>query len=150
LQTYQVSLDDIEGTVFDGSYDVARPFGSTSGTQITSFFWANQHHTTYFDEFRISTPADIPGDADTDGDVDADDAQALATHWGSGSELDPATWEEGNFNGDYVVGPADAAILAANWGYPNNEANGATTVPEPSTAVLLLGLTLALMWRRRK
>jgi len=58
--TYQVSLDDIEGTLYDGSYDVARPFYSTTGTQVTSFFWANQSPETYLDEFRISSSIPEP------------------------------------------------------------------------------------------
>jgi len=68
----------------------------------------------------------------------------VAQHWGVGD----ATWAMGDFDGDHVVGPRDAAMLAANWGYVMAEAN--TAVPEPSTLVLLLGLSLGLCLQRRR
>ncbi len=95
---------------------------------------------------------DIPGDADRNGRVDNADAQALALNWGSGTELEPATWEEGNFDGDWVVGPKDAAIMAANWGY-GVETSGSegTPTPEPSVLLLLLaGLASVIAVRRTR
>jgi len=92
---------------------------------------------------------DIPGDADEDGDVDAADAQAVAQNWGSGTSEDPATWAEGNFDGDNVVGPKDAAILAANFGY-TTPTESVASVPEPSALALLLAVVLAVAVRRAR
>ena len=52
-------------------------------------------------------------------------------------------WYMGDFDGDNVVGPADASIVASNWGYGvTSEATAA--VPEPQAfAMIPLGLTLA-------
>jgi len=88
----------------------------------------------------------IPGDADRDHDVDEVDAAMLAAHWGQSGG-----WADGDFDGDGVVGPADAAILAAHW-YPGTGAEQAEppgAVPEPGSIVLLLGLGVALLRRRR-
>ncbi len=91
----------------------------------------------------------IPGDATKDGNVDAADAQRLAEYWGTGTPGEPATWEQGNFDDDYFVGPKDAAILAAHRGYGTGEENG-TALPEPSAIVLLLGaMALLSGWRPR-
>ena len=94
---------------------------------------------TYFD------PAwRIPGDANLDGVVDDRDASILGDNWPKSSG---ATWGMGDFNGDHRVNDADAAILAAHWNERLAEAAG--SVPEPSTAVLLLGaLASVLVWRR--
>ncbi|MBN1589229.1 MAG: PEP-CTERM sorting domain-containing protein [Pirellulales bacterium] len=88
---------------------------------------------------------EIPGDATRDGTVDEDDAIKLAQNWGA-----TGGWDEGDFDGDTIVGPKDAAIMAANWGYvwPGEEASA---VPEPGTLMLLSLLALCgLAMRRRK
>jgi VCBS repeat-containing protein len=92
---------------------------------------------------NVSMPIQVPGDATGDGLVNQADAAVLATHWGHGGE----TWSTGDFNGDGVVGPADASILAANWGASAGEAGG-TSVPEPSSLVLLVLAAVAAVCRR--
>ncbi|HBO44681.1 MAG TPA: hypothetical protein DD670_12265, partial [Planctomycetaceae bacterium] len=54
----------------------------------------------------------------------------------------------GDFDFDGTVGPFDAAILAAHWtgGAPPVEA---TSVPEPSSAVLMLCVLWGLILTRR-
>jgi len=87
----------------------------------------------------------VPGDATCNGVVDEEDLERLAANWGE-SGIDVG-WVEGDFDGDHVVGPADAAILAAHWGHGTSEAN---TVPEPSAVVLLaVGALLGLAFHRR-
>ncbi len=92
---------------------------------------------------------EIPGDATEDGNVNSLDAQRLAMFWGATELEDGYTWwQMGDFNKDLTIGPADAAIMAANWGYGPGEAE-AGAVPEPSTLVLLGSvLALALLKRR--
>jgi T5SS/PEP-CTERM-associated repeat protein len=84
----------------------------------------------------------IPGDANDDGKVNADDAAKLAAYWGitSGAE-----WGDGDFNGDGKVNAADASILAANWGHGMSES---TSVPEPSVLCLLAGALSLFLGRR--
>lgn len=82
----------------------------------------------------------IPGDANFDGKVNATDATTLAEHWQSAG-----SWTDGDFNGDGVVNDIDATIMATNWGY-----GMVATVPEPSTLVLLLGMSLLFVLRRKR
>ncbi|MBN1589316.1 MAG: hypothetical protein JW888_07360 [Pirellulales bacterium] len=92
----------------------------------------------------IASVPRVPGDANNDGEVNQLDAERLAEYWGQGD----ATWAMGDFDGDHTVGPRDASIMAANWHYVSPPAG--TAVPEPSAIVLLLGLTLGLLPRRRR
>ena len=93
----------------------------------------------------------VPGDANNDGRVDADDAKAMADNWGKSGN---ATWANGDFNGDLKVDAQDAAILAANWGYVAGAAaeSNSTAVPEPGTAAMLVTLLagVAMRFRRRR
>ena len=121
----------------------------------------NEYGNGIFDDFRIYDVALeswqveelynlgnplIPGDTNHDNIVDADDAEVLSNNWGSsvsGGGVD------GDFNGDGVVNAKDASILAANWG-DHNESNAPTSVPEPTTLILLLSAALFVLPRRRK
>ncbi|MBN1588922.1 MAG: PEP-CTERM sorting domain-containing protein [Pirellulales bacterium] len=89
---------------------------------------------------------EIPGDTNHDGRVDSVDAQKVAMNWGA-----PTTngADDGDFDGDEIVGPRDAAIMAANWHY--GVPAESTAVPEPSTLMALLGMaTAALLLGRRR
>jgi len=90
-------------------------------------------------------PAPMPGDANRDGVVDANDAAKLAEHW-----LDTDVgWSDGDFNSDGIVDATDAAIMSANWQAVGSQPPVA--VPEPHNLALLLGLFIAglLNGRRR-
>jgi hypothetical protein len=86
-------------------------------------------------------PEPIPGDADEDGRVEADDAATLATHWGQNG-----MWSDGDFNADGIIDAADASILAANWGHGTSESG---PVPEPTTAALSAAAMVLLTLHRR-
>ncbi|HBO42537.1 MAG TPA: hypothetical protein DD670_01095, partial [Planctomycetaceae bacterium] len=75
--------------------------------------------------------------------VDDLDAKTLAAHWGQAG-----SWAAGDFNNDGVINAIDAAIMAANWGHGVGETTE-SAVSEPSAFLLLLGLTLPLLIRRR-
>ena len=93
------------------------------------------------DELDVYDPSE-PGDANRDGTVDDIDASIVAAHWRMPSG---ATWRDGDFNGDFRVDDRDAAILAAHWS-PTGES---AETPEPSSAVLLVGLLLGMVMFRR-
>jgi len=80
----------------------------------------------------------FPGDVNSDGRVDDNDAAILSANWGATD----ATWGMGDFNDDDLVNAADAAIMTANWGYGAGEQG--TSVPEPGTLALLLAATALL------
>ncbi|MBN1589014.1 MAG: PEP-CTERM sorting domain-containing protein [Pirellulales bacterium] len=87
----------------------------------------------------------IPGDANLDGEVDDNDAITLASHWGLA-----AGWTGGDFDGDGLVGPADASIMAAHWHYEMPDSAPSSSVPEPTAVVLLAGMLVLLIARRRR
>jgi hypothetical protein len=81
----------------------------------------------------------IPGDADGNGAVNAQDAAAVADHWGQSGN-----WSDGDFNGDGTVDILDASILAANW-TGSGESHDA---PEPNALALLTGLGAVFLLQR--
>ncbi|MBN1912604.1 MAG: PEP-CTERM sorting domain-containing protein [Pirellulales bacterium] len=148
-QTYQLSLDDLEGDLYDGEFDEPRPFieGTVPVTKLSTLIIINPSPSVYLDQFVVtSIPIeDVPGDTDGNGIVDQFDAHTLAAHW---LQYNPDfTNEEGDFNGDGHVDDLDASILAANWDGITPEG---TAVPEPSTLVMLLTLAAGLLLKRRK
>jgi len=99
------------------------------------------------------------GDADLSGFVNSDDFNRLASAFGTSGNV----WSQGNFNFDAAgeVNSDDFNLLATNFGLaatgPNGEvtpqdwANLAAAVPEPSTGLLLLtGLAISVASARRR
>lgn len=123
--------------------------------------WADINEATYGEDYTLgylvggcldgytllcvgASEPGIPGDANGDGAVNADDAATLARYW---LTREGAVWGMGDFNRDGAVNDIDAALLAANW---NIDANA--SVPEPSVIVGFSGLALAgftIVVRRR-
>lgn len=83
----------------------------------------------------------VPGDANRDGVVDAEDAGIMADNWLSGPD---AGWRMGDFNGDGYVNDLDAALLAANW----SGTGASSQVPEPAVKSLLLALGGFFVWKK--
>ena len=50
--------------------------------------------------------------------------------------------DDGDCSGDGTVGPEDAALLAANWGYGSGKTR---VVPEPGAIVQLLFMSITLL-----
>ncbi|HBO45485.1 MAG TPA: hypothetical protein DD670_16445, partial [Planctomycetaceae bacterium] len=91
--------------------------------------WDTSYGGSY-DGFVVKITDRLPGDADGNGAVDAQDAKILASNWGKSG----MSWADGDFNNDGVVNAIDAAILAAHFGMtlpPPGEA----TPSEPSEPI---------------
>lgn len=149
---YTIPMAPVDGegyTLGDSVYQLAVDFGGIENVdhvKITGY--SNHGDASYYGlaEVRFYEPfaSAQPGDTNNDGYVNAADAQTLAQYWLA--DVGEGGASMGDFNGDHVVNDLDASILAANWGATPSEGVG---VPEPSTWVLLLTLTLGGLWLRR-
>jgi hypothetical protein len=155
-RTIEVFVDEVTlgvinlDTVGDGAF---APIPLSNSTVSVSY---SQTTTTgdrfWSDNFQVGSPdpgsPQIPGDATLDGNVDGEDAARLAENWGAQTLINYDTWwEMGDFDGDHYVGPKDASIMSANWGYTASETSA--PVPEPSVALMLLAGVWILVGRRR-
>jgi hypothetical protein len=86
-------------------------------------------------------PGPTPGDADEDGDVDHLDYVTLKRNVGAGPD---AAWEDGDFDGDGLVGRDDFLLLRQAFGV------AATASPAPEPASVLLFAAVAAALRRRR
>ena len=87
-------------------------------------------------------PQRLPGDANEDGMVNAQDLNAVGINW----QMAGRTWSDGDFTGDGLVNAADLNVLALNW-----QATAAATaaVPEPDSLTALLFAVVGLLLARR-
>ena len=117
-------------------------FNGSSWTDLTSY----ESTGNFCIKAYVTTPSDpVPGDADNDGDVDADDAEVLAGHWGQQLAGGASV---GDFNGDGRINALDASILSANW---TGSLFETTAVPEPGVLVLVVtGFCFIVIRRRMK
>jgi autotransporter-associated beta strand protein len=138
---------DNSGTNLDGTNFKTIAFSGTTPSKVVFNTSVGTTDGTDLGDIYLNcapgSPVSVPGDANGDGKVDATDATALATNWGTTTG---ATWKMGDFTGEGAVNAADASILAANWGYGAEEGNA---VPEPSMLALLLAGLAVLGLRRR-
>ena len=97
----------------------------------------------------------LPGDANLDGTVGAEDFFVMSSNWGSTNR----TWAEADFSGDGNVGPDDFFSLSANWvstpfSRPEPMQVPTAAIPEPVTGTLALlgaaGIGVGMMRRRRQ
>ena len=96
--------------------------------------WITEIKNTYF------------GDTNLDGEVNAADLNVVALNWRS--EM-ATSWSQGDFNGDGKVDALDLNSLALNWRSGTFAASSAQSIPEPSSAALLLLASLAVVCRLR-
>lgn len=95
------------------------------------------------DEILVTSLGEILfGDFDSNGTIDVDDFSILAMNLGTGTEFG-----DGDFNFDGRVDLVDFVGLKAAF---NAQPAGAAAVPEPTSAVLGLGLISLLCLRRRR
>ena len=87
------------------------------------------------------------GDANLDGTVDAADLNAVGSHWLSETTT---SWSHGDFNADGKVDALDLNEIGQNWLRQIPRVGLARNVPEPSTLVILAGITIALLQRKRR
>jgi hypothetical protein len=128
-----------------------------SPSAINGSVGASYTHTTYGITGTGVTLIDAePGDINLDGTVDINDFGVLAGNFGTATP----GWVNGDLNGDGVVDINDFGILAQNFGtsegglptvaLPTALIGGGSTVPEPTTGMILAIGAAASVLRRRK
>jgi hypothetical protein len=148
IDTYRFRIVDDGETVVDVSGQLRT---ETAGQEITAItFWSEGGNidtgepTSYFDNLQIAvTPPDgVPGDYNDSGTVDAADYVT----WRDGGPLA----NEGASTG--IVDQADYDFWRARFGATAGAGAdfGPATVPEPSTALLLVALSVALLPARTR
>jgi hypothetical protein len=139
------ALTPDDWAVFDAHFDVTRQDLDLMGGW--SWFDGDVTGDGLVDSADLAMLRPIPGDANRDGTVDDGDAAILAQNWGARAN---PRWDDGDFDGDGMIGVKDAAILAANWLSSSTPSSEATSVPEPTTAAILLLSTVLLGLKRSR
>ncbi len=153
-----LDIETIDGFVPDyGDTFEALTYGSRSGVfaQVNGAFLSPMMALGQF--YDTLTPntltllATAPGDANGDLIVTIDDFGMLA-----GNFNQPGTWETGDFDGDGMTTINDFGLLAGNFNGDFNTLMAAaaqlgvtTTIPEPTTA-MLLGIAVSAMTTKRR
>lgn len=153
---YTPSIGDsftlISASSISGQFDMINgiPLGVVDGVEAGL--------AVLYDATTVSARASILGDANADDVVNGTDLALLAANFGGNSGMN---WATGDFNGDGLVNGTDLALLAANFGFDataaavpigmtlNEASRLLSTVPEPST-MLLLGIGYVALCRRRR
>ena len=121
--------------------DIYRHFGGGSQWDVNGDGVVNQDDVTFeLTDAAIGLKTEY-GDANLDHKVNFTDFQVLLDHW----QATGGTWATGDFNGDTVVNFGDFQKLLDYW----NPAGYGSSVPEPTTLVLL-GLGTIGLIRRKK
>jgi len=141
-------LDEFRPKRSDGAAQLLTYYVTAESDLLEILFTAGEDpempcHTPVLSALTLERLSVVPGDANDDGVVDAEDAAILAAHW-----LDRwgVGWREGDFNGDGRVDDLDASILAANW---QTSPLVVPLVPEPHAIALAVSLAVGLGMRRR-
>jgi hypothetical protein len=96
---------------------------------------------------QILSHVPLPGDANGDGIVNAQDIALIASNW---LHNVPAG-TDGDVNDDGIVNGSDIAYVASHWTQTNAADGGPLPTPEPATAVLAaLATGIFLIARRRR
>jgi len=89
----------------------------------------------------------LPGDLNADGFVGIDDLSIILAHWNQ--SVATAVLSAGDISGDGFVGIDDLNAVLGNWNAgapPKGETT--SSIPEPTTALLMVGVVGALVQRR--
>ena len=132
----------VDGPIYD-NWDVGAALGCgmSIGRQLLGQMDEAYLFKRRLSDAEVATLAVYPGlqgDLNDDGYVNSGDLDLVRGAWGT---TNPA----GDANDDGVVNSCDLDIIRANWGAHS----AAAAVPEPGTLLLLAGLGLACLIRRR-
>ena len=145
---------DVDGTSTIGPSDIDTLFNAINSSNSDQRFDLNDDGNVDqrdADHWVDSLANTFYGDSNLDGVIAQVDLDAVLLHWGQQN----AGWELGDYNGDGIVSQSDLDTVLLGWGSGldplfTNLPQGAVVVPEPTTALGMIGLGSLLITRRRK
>jgi hypothetical protein len=133
-QTWNLWMSSCDARIIhNGDVDgwLAQPFGDEWDPDLWPVVWA-----------KPVVPRLLAGDADGSETVDVSDLNIVLSNYNH-SGVD---WSHGDFNGDGLCNIDDLNNVLSNY---NHSSNVSTSIPEPSTFVLIaVGALAAIVWRR--
>ncbi len=117
--------------------------------QLTGRFWDGYVDGFQYDLDALAIPEPttlLPGDANHDGLVSADDYSSIQAHFGDSGEAGIL----GDANGTGTVSADDYASVQSYFGNTGGMGIGSGTVPEPATLSLLVIGCVAMLTKRRR
>ncbi len=131
-------IDQLASAIASGATDLSFDVNWSGAVDLNDLhYWVKSSKKTWF------------GDADLNGEFNSGDmVQVFAA--GKYETGEYAGWAEGDWNADGVFNSSDMVTAFVDGGYEQVLRTGAVAVPEPTSAILLLGSLIFIAPRRRR
>ena len=140
---------DVDGSSTIGPSDVDALVAAVNANETDTRFDLNDDGNVDqldIDHWVASLANTFYGDANLNGLIEQADLDAVLQNWGR----QDGGWATGDYNGDGFVAQTDLDLVLQGWGSSAAPVFNADAVPEPATALGMIGLGGVLVSRRRR